>query len=87
MFSELFPFSENDVIIDGYIMMLIRLSFVKFCIIGQYLYNKQISEEIIIRTIQIFSKETEHDTTYFKDIRIYLKENELDNERFIEILI
>lgn len=87
MFNELFPFTENDVIIDGYIMMLIRFSFIKFCLIGQYLYNKDISKEIIIRTIQIFSKETEHDSVYFKEIIIYLKENELDNERFIDILI
>lgn len=87
MFEELFPFSENDVIIDGYLMMLIRFSYIRFYLVGQYLYNGKISKENIIRSIQSLSKEIEHDKVYLKEILKYLKENELDNKRFAKILL
>jgi len=87
MFKELFPFSENDVIIDGYIMMLIRFSYIRFYIVGLYLYNGEISKENILRSIQSLTKGIEHDSDYLKDILRYVKENELDNKRFIEILL
>jgi|GEM_PF-296589 len=87
MFKELFPFSESDVIIDGYIMMLVRFSYIRFYLVGQYLYSGEISKEDIIRSIQCLTKEIEHDETYLKDILIYLKEYELDNKRFARILL
>lgn len=87
MFKEFFPFSENDIVFDGYIMMLVRLSYIKFILVGQYIYNGEISKEKIVRLIQVLSKEIEHNEKYLKDILLYLKEYELDNKRFAEILL
>lgn len=87
MFKELFPFSESDVIFDSYIMMLVRFSYIRFYLVGQFLYSGEISKENIIRSIQSLTKEIEHDETYLKDILMFLKENELDNKRFSRILL
>jgi lysine-N-methylase len=86
MYKEFFPFSENDIVFDGYIMMLVRYSYVKFILVGQYIYNGEISEEKIVRLIQALSKEIEHNEEFLKNILLYLKEYELDNKRFAEIL-
>lgn len=68
MFKELFPFSESDVIFDSYIMMLVRFSYIRFYLVGQYLYSGEISKENTqIRSIQSLTK-IEHDKTYLKDI-------------------
>ncbi|OOM73949.1 flagellin lysine-N-methylase [Clostridium sp. BL-8] len=87
MFKELFPFSESDILINDYIMMLIRFSYIRFYIVGQYLYKGTISIDDIIRFIQSLTKEIEHDKTYLSDILQYVKENELDNRRFATILL
>ncbi|WP_160686633.1 flagellin lysine-N-methylase [Clostridium sp. C2-6-12] len=87
MFKEFFPFSENDIVFDGYIMMLIRFSYIKFILVGQYIYNGEISIEKIVRLIQALSKEIEHNDEYLKNILLYIKEYELDNKRFAEILL
>jgi lysine-N-methylase len=87
MFKELFPFSESDLVINDYIMMLIRFSYIRFYIVGQYLYRGEILKEDIIKFIQTLTKEIEHDTTYLRDILKYVKENELDNRRFSIILL
>ena len=87
MFKERFPFSESDVIFDDYIMMLVRFSYIRFYLVGQYLYSGEVSKENIIMSIQSSTKEIEHAETYLKDILIYLKENELDNKRFATILL
>lgn len=87
MFKEFFPFSESDIVFDGYIMMLLRFSYVKFILVGQYIYNGEISKEKIVRLIQALSKEIEHNEMYLKNILLYLKEYELDNNRFAEILL
>lgn len=87
MFKDLFPFSENDVIMDGYIMMLVRFSYIRFYIVGQYIYNGEISKEKVIKIIQTLSKEIEHDEIYLKSVLVYLKKYELDNNRFARILL
>ena len=87
IFKELFPFSENDVIFDDYIMLIIRFSFIRFLLIGNKFSGVQLSEGNITKIIQIFSKEIEHNATYLKDVRKYIKEYELYTERFAEMLL
>jgi lysine-N-methylase len=87
MFKELFPFSENDIVYDGYIMMLVRLSYIKFFIAGYYLSDGKITIDNIIKIIQSLTKEIEHDETYLKYILTHIKEYELDNKRFAKILL
>ncbi|HEY8889553.1 MAG TPA: flagellin lysine-N-methylase [Clostridium sp.] len=87
MYNYMFPFSESESIFDGYIMLLIRFSFIRFYLVGKYLNNKQDSKENITEFIQTFSKTIEHHRTYLVDSINYIKENKLNNIEFAKILI
>lgn len=87
IFKELFPFSDSDIIINDLILLLFRYSFIRVVLIGQYIYKKELSKENIVRVIQVFSKEIEHNEEYLKEIVKHIKENELDNMKFAKILI
>lgn len=87
MYNNMFPFSESESIFDGYIMLLMRYSFIRFYLVGKYLYNKEDCKENIVEFIQAFSKTIEHHKTYLIDSLGYIKENEFDNIEFAKILI
>ncbi|MBU3104681.1 flagellin lysine-N-methylase [Clostridium gasigenes] len=87
MYNNMFPFSETESIFDGYIMLLIRYSFIRFYLVGKYLNNKQESKENIVRFIQAFSKIIGHHKTYLVDLLNYMKENKLDNIEFAKTLL
>ena len=83
MYNNLFPFTESEEIFDGYIMLLIRYSLIKFYLIGLNVNNK----EDIIDIIQVFSKAIEHHKTYFIDVLDYLKDCGYDNIQFAKTLL
>lgn len=87
MYNNIFPFSESESIFDGYIMLLTRYSFIRFYLVGKYLYNKQESKERIVEFIQAFSKTIEHHKSYLIDSLEYIKENEFDNMEFAKTLL
>ncbi len=68
-------------------MLLVRYSFIRFYLVGKYLYNKQDNKENIVEFIQAFSKTIEHHRTYLVDAINYMKENKLDNIEFAKTLI
>jgi len=75
MYNNMFPFSETESMSDGYVMLLARFSFIKFYLVGKYLYNKHDSKENIVEFIQTFSKVIGHHKTYLVDLLNYIKEN------------
>lgn len=87
IYNNMFPLSENELLIDGYIMLLTRYSFIKFYLVGKYLYNKQDSKENIVEFIQVFSKVIGHHNTFTIDVLNYIKENKFNNGEFIKILL
>ena len=87
MYNNLFPYSESDCMFEGYMMMLIRYSLLRFYLVGKYLYNKKESTDSIIKFIQVFSKAIEHDKSYIEEILDYVLENEFDNMEFAEMII
>jgi lysine-N-methylase len=87
MYKDLFPFSETDSVFDGYIMLLIRFSLIRFYLIGIFLFNKDASIDNVVRFIQVFSKTIEHHKTYLADVLNNLKENEFDNMEFAKVLL
>ncbi|WP_317412423.1 flagellin lysine-N-methylase, partial [Clostridium baratii] len=40
IYNYMFPFSENQSVFDGYIMLLMRYSFIRFYLVGKYIVNK-----------------------------------------------
>ncbi|MCB2299851.1 flagellin lysine-N-methylase [Clostridium tagluense] len=87
IYNNMFPFSVTELMFDGYIMLLIRYSFIRFYLVGKYLYNKQESKEAIVEFIQVFSKTIGHHKTYTADVVNYIKENKFDNIEFAKILL
>lgn len=87
IYNNLFPFSETKKVFDGYIMLLVRYSFIRFYLVGIYLCNKRESKEEIVRFIQVFSKTTEHHKTFLADTLRELKGNEFDNIEFTKTLL
>ena len=82
MYKNLFPFSETESIFDGYIMLLIRYSFIRFYLVGIFSFNKDASIDNVIRFIQVFTKTIEHHKTYLVDVLDYIKENQLNDMKF-----
>ena len=82
MYKNLFPFSETESVFDGYIMLLIRYSFIRFYLVGIFLFNKDASTDNVIRFIQVFTKTIEHHKTYLVDVLDYIKENQLNDMKF-----
>jgi len=87
IYNNIFPFSETESMFDGYIMLVIRYSFIRFYLVGKYLHNKYDSKENIVEFIQVFSKVIGHHKTFTVDLLNYIKENELDNIEFAKILL
>lgn len=87
IYNNIFPFTESESIFDGYIMLLIRYSFIRFYLVGKYLHNKEESKESIVEFIQVFSKTIEHHRSYLIDSLQYIKENDFDNIEFAKTLL
>ena len=87
IYNNMFPFNEKESIFDGYIMLLMRYSFIRFYLVGKYIKERNDSKEEIVRFIQVFSKTIEHHRSYLtKSIR-YIKEKEFDNIEFAKTLL
>lgn len=87
MYNTLFPFSESDFMFEGYIMLLVRYSFIRFYLVGRYINNKTDSPEEIIKFITVFGRAIEHDRNYLPDVLKYIKENNYDNINFTNRLL
>lgn len=87
MYNYMFPFSESDYMFDGYMMLLIRYSYIKFCLVGVYLNDKKENKDNIIRFISAFSKAVGHHKTYMIELLNYVREEELDNMEFVKMLL
>lgn len=87
IYNNMFPFNEKESIFDGYIMLLMRYSFIRFYLVGKYINRENDSKEEIVRFIQVFSKTIEHHNRYLTKSIKYIKENEFDNIEFAKTLI
>ncbi|MGV3073816.1 flagellin lysine-N-methylase [Clostridium baratii] len=85
IYNYMFPFSENQSVFDGYIMLLMRYSFIRFYLVGKYIVNKNEYKEEIVRFIQVFSKSIGHHRNYLVNLLKYIKEKEFNNIEFVKI--
>ena len=87
MYNNLFPFSESDDAFEGYIMFLMRFAFIRFYLVGMYFNKQEDSPENIIKFIQIFARDIEHDKSFIPELLNYIIENKYDNKEFINKLL
>ena len=87
IYNNLFPFNEVMSFFDSYMMLIIRVSFIRFYLVGLYLNSKDESYERIVDFIQVFSKTIEHHKSYLIDSLHYIKRKEFDNMEFAKTLL
>ena len=87
IYNNMFPFNEKESIFDGYIMLLMRYSFMRFYLVGKYIKERKECKEEIVRFIQVFSKTIEHHRSYLIKSMRYIKEREFNNIEFAKTLI
>lgn len=87
IYNNMFPFNEKESIFDGYIMLLMRYSFMRFYLVGKYINERNGSKEDIVRFIQVFSKTIEHHRSYLSKSMRYIKEKEFNNIEFAKTLL
>ena len=87
MYNNLFPFTESDDMLEGYIMLVVRYSFIRFYLVGRYINSKKESSENIIKMISLFARDIEHDKTYMSEIYDYIEKNQYDNMNFANKLL
>ena len=72
---------------EGYIMLLVRYSFIRFYLVGIYIQNGIDNVDDIIRFISVFVRTIEHDKNFLPKIADYIEENKYDNMDFAKKLI
>lgn len=82
MYNNLFPFTESDDMLEGYIMLVVRYSFIIFYLVGGYISSGKESSENIIKLISLFARDIEHDKTYMSEIYDYIEKKQYDNIEF-----
>lgn len=79
MYQANFPFTENQTVFDGYVMLVMRYALLKFLLIGQCTGTEAMSREALVRCIQVFTKTIEHHHSFMSSLLQQLKMNEFDN--------
>lgn len=87
MYQGNFPFTENQSVFDGYLMLVLRYSFLRFYLTGIGSAKGNILEEDVILLIQVYTKVIEHHKTFIIDLLQELKLKEFDNMEFITKLL
>ena len=87
IYNNMFPFNEVLSFFDSYMMLIIRFSFIRFYLVGLYLYNKEERDKNMVELIQVFSKTIEHHKSYLIDSLHYIKRKEFDNMEFAKTIL
>lgn len=87
IYNNMFPFNEVLSFFDSYMMLIIRVSFIRFYLVRLYLNNKEENYENIVDFIQVFSKTIEHHKSYLIDSLHYIKRKEFDNMEFAKTIL
>jgi lysine-N-methylase len=83
MFQTNFPFSENQNMFDGYLMLVLRYTFIRFYLAGLAAYEGSITKEDVILMIQVYTKTIEHHKTFIGDVLEDIKDKDFDNMDFL----
>ena len=87
MFQVNFPFSENQDMFDGYLILVIRYTFIRFYLAGIAAEEGTLSKEDVVLMIQVFTKTIDHHKTFTMDLLQDIKQKEFGNMEFISLLL
>jgi len=86
MFQGNFPFNVNDNKFDGYLMMVVRYSFIRFYLLGIAVKNGKITLDDVVLMVQVHTKTISHHDIFLTNLLDELKEKEFDNMAFVSNL-
>lgn len=95
MFQNLFPFGNEGSlrsaprsIVAEYLLMATKFAWVKGLMIGVAgRYGEDFGEEQVVRTIQSFSREVEHDGSFLETMMGYMREQGMDNLKGVAVML
>lgn len=86
-YKDMMPFGDYKDIWESYISLCITYSVIKFHLIGMSGYNKGLSDDLVVKLIQSFSKVVLHDNAYVKSIIQAIKDNGYDTLAYMSVLV
>lgn len=87
VFSHLFPLSHDKNIFEEYIILVIHFSLIKLHLIGMSAHYQCLDSEIVVKLIQRFSKNYEHNSAYINHVYEAIKEKEYNYMGYMSLLI
>ncbi|QEN08138.1 FliB family protein [Oceanispirochaeta crateris] len=87
MYQSHFPFTENQNILDGYVMLVVRYSFIRFYLSGMASSGVKIGDEDVVQLIQVFTKTIEHHKTFILDLLDKIKTSKYNPLEFAAALL
>lgn len=87
MYQGNFPFTVNENIFDGYLMLTVRYAFIRFYLAGIAAVDGKVKKEDIVQMIQVHTKTIEHHDSFIQDQLEELKQREFDNMDFVRSLL
>lgn len=73
VFMNLFPFS-NQTVTDSFSMLIINFSMIKLHLIGMAKYHQGLTDELVVKLVQSYSKTIDHNGTYLTNVENLMKE-------------
>lgn len=87
MYQSNFPFTSNENIFDGYLLLTVRYAFIRFYLAGIAAVDGKVTKEDVVLMIQTHTKTIEHHDIFLQDHLEELKQRQFDNMEFISALI
>jgi len=87
IFQDNFPFSENQDMFDGYIMLVLRYALVRFYLAGIAGKNGKLTIDDVALMIQVHTKIINHHKTFTYNLLLEIKRKQFDNMDFVSLLL
>lgn len=86
VFQNMFPYNEEK-FFDSYVMLVVQYSLIEVHLIGMANFHKGLTEELVIKLIQSFTRTVDHNRAYLNSVIKSLKENNITTMAHMAILI
>ncbi|NFE60763.1 hypothetical protein FC774_15430 [Clostridium botulinum] len=87
MFCKLFPSKRGVNLFEEYTELAIKFAILKILLVGVGNYHNKLDEDIVKRTLYLYSRNLEHDSKYFDSIVEIIKKNNDLNMAYMSLLI
>lgn len=86
IFKNLFPYDQPN-LFESYVMLVVHMSMIKMHLVGIAAEHRGLTEELVVKLIQSYSKVVEHSLTYLKNVREMLNESGYSTMAHMVVLI